>query len=422
MDGGATFQKVTAAGLPRLGGRFTFDPHNPSFVYTTAGNLGVFRSTNDGDTFERLGLTAKQVGEWASAFQVSVDPSNPDVIYVNTDRGNFKSVNGGKTFRSINAGWNAAQVNHITFDNASDPSLYVSMNNGSGILRTRTRGKHYEEVPNTAGGYAPTVMAVAPTNPDMILAGTAGGGLLRTTDGGRSWSRASVDNGLIDFSTQWSEIAIDPLDPNHVYFVSYTIPFELSGFYRSTDGGVSFQRTEALPGYPSLRRVAIDPLRPNVIYAASANIQGPLRSLDGGLSFEIIGIPEAFIEDIAVDPIDSNNVYLAGGFRFAPESPPHYVLRSTDGGSTYAALDPGLSAFPLGLVIDPERPNRLYAWTREGLYMTSDSGTTWTLLEGDETIEAIHPWGANSIAIHPKKSNLLYLASGATVLEVEVRN
>jgi photosystem II stability/assembly factor-like uncharacterized protein len=430
VDGGGSFERLEA-GLPP-GYSFNaiaFDALKPSWVYV-AGIRGVFRSMNGGDTFQPLGLTAEQLdARIGGALHVSVDPSDSDVIYVNTTRGNFKSVNGGRTFRAINTGWRAGIVNHITFDNAGQPSLYLAMES-VGIQKTSTRGKRYEEVPNTAGGYSATVIAVAPTDPDRILAGTEGGGLFRTTNGGRSWTPASVDTGLIGFAPADSEIAIDPIDPDNVYFAATTFPFERSGFYRSTDGGQSFQMTENFPGRPFVRLVAIDPLLPNVIYTGSeGSLQGPSRSFDGGVSFELTSMFGVVFSDIAVDPIDSRNVYLAGAFSLAGEFPPHSVVRSTDGGTTYAAADSGLppkpflSASVFGIAIDPRNPNRLYAWTRDGLFMTSDSATTWTLLEGDVTVKAA-PWYGRrgSIAIHPKKPNLLYLAAErGFVLEVEIQ-
>jgi photosystem II stability/assembly factor-like uncharacterized protein len=416
-DGGISFQQLAAT---PGGWVIAFDAHNPSFVYVTGGRAGegLFRSTDDGETFQPLGLTAEQVGSVVE--QVSVDPTDPDVIYVNTERGNFKSVNGGRRFRAINDGWRADVIHHIALDGDDHPGLYVSTE-GKGILKTKTRGRRYEEVPNTAGGHSPTVIAIAPTDPELILAGTLFGGLFRTADGGRTWTRANVDTGIIRFERELSEIAFDPLDSNNVYFAATTHPIERSGFYRSTDAGATFQRTESFPGDPRVRNLAVDPIHPNVICVGNTQFSGPMRSVDGGLSFAGGPILQVHIDDVAIDPTDSNNVYLAGAFNLVDFSAVHRVVRSTDGGATYAASDAGLTGLPYGMVIDPKRPNRLYAWMTTGLFMTRDRGTTWTLLEGDETVKAAGFFDGRTMVIHPKKPNLLYLSSGSVVLEVEIR-
>ena len=429
VDGGASFQ-AAATGLPANEFNFfvAFDANNPSFVYV-AGEGGFFRSTNGGETFQPLGLTADQLGLGAST--ASVDPSDPNIIYVNTNRGNFKSVNGGITFTPINNGWKAAGANHIAFDKAKEPTLYVTAPSGIGILRTRGRGNSYEQVPHPAGpgdllngAVWPSLLAVAPSNPSMILAGTRRGGMFRTADGGRSWTPASIDTGHNQFSSTSSEIAFDPLNPNNVYFVTSSFPFE--GFYRSTNNGSSFQRTNIdLDISNRFSDLGIDPINPSVIYTGpgptSAMNFGPIRSVDGGLNFASGPLFVSSIRDVEIDPMNSNNVYLGGRFFLTDGSTQsHSMVRSTDGGATYTAADAGLPAgiFFIGVVIDPQNPARLYAWTRMGLFMTVDRGTTWTLLEGNETVKAAG--FGTAIAINPSHPNRLYLA-GATILEVEVR-
>lgn len=427
-DGGSSFEPL-AAGLPPDKWNFfvALDVHNASFVYV-AGEGGFFLSTDGGDTFERLGLTDEELGLGATT--ASVDPSDPDTIYVNTNRGNFKSVNGGITFHSINNGWKAAFANHIAFDNASQPNLYIAAPFGIGILRTRARGNHYEPLPHPAGAGEltngapwPILLTIAPNDPNLILAGTRNAGLFRSSDAGISWAPASINTGQTRFSNGDSEIVIDPVNANSIYLANGNPGFE--GFYRSTDEGQTFQRTYFVAMNSTRSRLndlAIDPLNPNVIYSGSRVVLTGgvlLKSTDGGQSFTStrLGISSA-ITDIAVDPINSNNVYLAGRFRLSSQSIANNLVRSPDAGATILAADAGLTGGIIGIVFDPQDPARLYAWTQSGLFMTTDGATTWTLLEGDKTVKAAG-YG-NTIVINPKKPNLLYLA-GATVLEVEIR-
>jgi photosystem II stability/assembly factor-like uncharacterized protein len=438
LDGGESFEPVTT-GLPADKVNFfvAFDAGNPSFVFV-AGEGGLFRSTNGGDRFQPLGLTDDQLGFGATTG--SVDPTDPGVIYVNTYRGNFKSVNGGATFMPINGGWRAASARHIAFDNDRKPNLYVAASSGGGILRTRNRGPRYERVPHPSELDGTAQLAIAPTDPDTIFAGT-GDGLWRTSDGGRSWARAEVDPASVVFTDE-AEIAVDPTDANNVYFVTAS-RFGSPGFYRSTDAGSTFQRTYFDPDVvfgTRLTDLAIDPRNPTVIFAGSGAIfgmdAGPLRSADGGVSFSSGPLQHSTIKEIVIDPNDPDTVYLAGIVQLVapgpcgpggcpPPDPNRAVVRSTDGGTTYSPADAGLQdpSVPsgvvrvIGMVIDPRDSRRLYLWTTSGLFRTTDRGTSWTLLEGDQTVR-VAGYG-NTIAIDPQKPNRLYLA-GAAILEVEV--
>jgi photosystem II stability/assembly factor-like uncharacterized protein len=418
IDGGSTFELVTTSLLVDQFDTFVaFDAHNPSFVYIT-GSAGFFRSTDNGASFQRIGLTVEQIG--VGALTASIDPTNPNVLYVNTHSGNFKSLNGGQTFTSINNGWRSVAINDIAFDNDSEPSLYVATQEGIGILRTRTRGKHYEQVPHPIDPYHPlarvTRLGISPTNPDVIFAGTRGRGLLRTTNGGKSWLRSSVDTGHDEFHRIFTQIAVDPINPNSVYFAASRgfLSVGFPGFYRSTDGGSTFQRTTS----ERLNKLGIDPINPGVIYAAGNTIFAPLKSVDGGLSFTNGPIYQAFVDTIVIDPINPNNLFLGGNFQLTQGSfEPRTVVRSTDGGVTYSAADEGLPLV-IDLVIDPQDPRRLYAWTIEGLFISTNHATSWTLLEGTDAFQTAG--FLVNLRINPKKPNLLYLW-GSAVFEVEIK-
>ena len=428
-DGGESFTEVTA-GLPAVKFNFfvAFDPRNPSFVYV-AGEGGLFRSTDGGATFNGLGLRQEQIGDGATT--LSIDPANSEVIYVNTDQGNFKSVNGGVSFVAINAGWRASVVRHLTFDNHSEPSLYVSTALGNGALKTQSRGAHYEQIAEQITPLLRAVggLAVAATNRNFIVALT-GGGIYRSTDGGHSWTAAGIDTGQKRFTD--GKVVIDPTNSSNVYATCASVFLPCSGpqfpgFYRSTDGGQTFNRSyydAASLNRSALKVLAIDPSNPKVIYTGSrVFLSGGslLKSTDGGISFSAtqLGI-RARALDIAIDPQNSQNVYVAGEFLLAPSSLFRYILRSTDGGATFTPADSGLSDTRLVklLVIDPVNPSRLFAWTWKGLFMSGDNAASWSLLEGSETL--LRTGVGTSMAINPKNPNLIYLG-GASVLEVEIK-
>ena len=127
-----------------------------------------------------------------------------------------------------------------------------------------------------------------------------------------------------------------------------------------------------------------------------------------------------------MDPTNTNIVYMGGTFVSLHEVGSFdlvSVMRSSDGGATFAVADAGLESqgFSPGvkeLVIDPRDPARLFALTSAGLFMSRDGAASWTHLSND--ILDRDDFLLHSLSINPKKPNLLYLA-GETVYEVEIK-
>ncbi|HEY6120759.1 MAG TPA: hypothetical protein VIV66_12435 [Pyrinomonadaceae bacterium] len=427
-DGGATFSEVTQ-GLPpeKLNSFAAFDSINPVMVYV-AGDGGLFRSTDGGLTFTPSKLRPEQLG--LGAVTVSVDPTNSEVLYVNTFEGNFKSRNGGRSFTEINRGFRASWINCLTFDNQNDPRLYVGNVIGDTVLRTNNRGERYDRLDFPPENGAVQSLAVAKTDSNFIVAATAFG-IFRSTDGGRSWEAASTDTGAIFFFHP--QVAIDPHNANNVYVSTDALDsngFLVSGLYRSTDGAQTFtQSGNDVPVAPFFGSMALDPNNPQTIYVAVANAL--FKSTDGGISFQQIG-QNHFLEEIRsilINPQNSQEIYLGG--IFDPNGPPFSalsVLRSVDGGTTFSPADAGLpSAIDdqfqnrfVGLTLDPTNPSKLFAWFHEGLFMSEDGAQSWALVEAGETLRRARLGNSAAMVINPKKPNLLYLG-GSSILEVELK-
>lgn len=427
VDGGASFQLVTG-GLGRQNFFVSFDRRNPSWVYV-AGQGGVFRSQDGGDTFLPLGLTAEQLGRFAS--NVNGDPSDSRVIYVNTFNGNFKSVNGGLTFTAINKGWRAAFIRAIGFDHRSDPNLYLATDHG--ILRTRTRGHDFEPVPHPDILNDTVRLAFAPSNPDMVLAVTRAPSptgfterIHRTLDCGQSWTEAIIEDLSDPDGFHPAAMSVDPQDSSNVHLAGWRESTGL-GFYKSVDAGATFRRTAGA----SFTALAIDPIHPNVILGAQScyGCPWPLhKSVDGGLSFSLIrpaGFSQSTTSQILIDPRYPDDIFVNGAFNFSldhPDQTVHYVLRSTDGGVTFSPVDAGLPGGCRELVMNPKDPARLYCWaaTPSGLSVTSDSGETWSLVPA-EAIVKVGGFGdaSSTMAINSRRPKLLYLL-GSSLLEIEI--
>jgi photosystem II stability/assembly factor-like uncharacterized protein len=263
----------------------------------------------------------------------------------------------------------------------------------------------------------PTAVAVAPTDKHLVVVTAIGGGILRSTDEGQTWSIALGNNPDVGY------IAIDPRDARNVYV-------RAGGLYRSTDGAQTF--TGPSGGDDSLlgsvtNALAIDPELPSVLYASGGNgLDGPpllMKSTDGGQSFSAALTTFGVVDAVVVDPHDPNIVYAGGVFQFDFGKPYPYpqeinfVVRSTDGGATFAPSDDGIElrgfAGITGMVIDPTDSARLYLWHGGDLFETRDAASTWSLLA------PIDVGIRNTITIDPSAPRRLYLG-GSSLLEVDI--
>ena len=159
---------------------------NHSIIYIGYATGGVFRSVNAGTTFEPV---FERYGS-ASIGALAIDPANPDIVYVGTGEPNnrqsstfgdglYKSTDGGKTFANIGLG-ETQTIARIVIDPKHTEIVYVA-------------------VPGHLFG----------SSPDR--------GVYKTTDGGKTWNKIKY----IDENTGFTDIAMDPKDPNTLYAASY---------------------------------------------------------------------------------------------------------------------------------------------------------------------------------------------------------
>src|ERR1051325_4394938 len=126
------------------------------------------------------------------------------------------------------------------------------------------------------GGVVNT-LAIAPSDPNIVYAGTSGGGVYKTTDGGAHW--AAINGGLTSIDHILS-LTVDPLNPNLVYAGNW------SGMaYKSTDGGGHWASAFTGQSNGDIHALAIDPSDSSIIYAGGDS--GLSRSMNGGTSWAL---------------------------------------------------------------------------------------------------------------------------------------
>lgn len=194
-------------------------------------------------------------------------------------------------------------------------------------------------------------LAIHSTNPDIVYAGAASGGVWKSIDGGQNWVDKSGELNSLTFGA----IAIDPSNPDVVFAGTGEYHWILTerfyngdGLYKSTNGGENWTKVNGEFGIVThFSDLVVSPHNPNLIMAAIAkNLQnaapneGIWRSEDGGQHWVCV-LPGEGMYDLSFHPVDPNIVIAAGGNEQAQAG----MLMSTDSGLTFAPINMGLPAF-----------------------------------------------------------------------------
>jgi photosystem II stability/assembly factor-like uncharacterized protein len=323
---------------------------------------------------------------WACAFH----PSKNGVIYMGGDVcGFYKTEDGGKNWRISNAGIPDYAVYSLAVAPSSPDTVYAGT--PSGLSRSTDAGEHWEFLGETAKkalaitadrNKSVRAVAVDPSSSSRVFAATPAGKIFRSDDGGRQWK---VIYQLKDAGS-FSSIAVATANPRVVLAAG------TSGVLKSEDGGDTWAE---LPAPKNASHAIAAPSDAGIIYAACGK-EGVHKSADGGKTWAKAGggLKENFAaREIAVDPKDPNTVYVIGSVNWDG-----FFYRSTDGGQTWElsrtlrrdlAADPTLpdeggpraETAPLSsardLALNPQRPQELFIAGNWRPCFSPDGGKTW---------------------------------------------
>jgi len=346
---------------------------------------------------------------------LAYDPHNPNRVFLGTSTGViFVSEDNGHNwsrFAKLGTGDDYV-LDHIAFDPHHDRVIFVSAwsvqdQNAGDIFRTRDGGREWEALP-AMHGKSVRAMAIAPSDDKVVVAGALDG-VYRSIDGGNNWQRISANDGVVK---NVESLAIDPKDPNTIYagtwhlawktsdggsnwqhitkgmiddsdvfsvIVSEANPSEVfasacSGIYKSVSGGDLFEKIKGIPF--SARRTRVlkqDPSNPAIVYAGTT--EGLWKSVDEGKNWKRVSNPEVVVNDVLVDPRNSQRVLLA--------TDRSGVLASDDGATTFLASNHGYShRYVSSILADSNKTNTLYIGLvndREfgGVFTSHDNGQSW---------------------------------------------
>lgn len=303
-----------------------------STFLSTIGGAGIFRSTDAAQSWSSAnsGLSAWQ------GFSIAVDSQQPTVVYLATSQAIFKSADSGATWGQIRAGG--------SFTIAVDPfqsSHLLAEFSGQGLFESDDGGTTWAAVTNLPpppnGGTAfITAVNFHPKVPGTIFVSTNGAGILRSTDGGATYTIAN--NGLPNVQT--SGVVANPQSPAMLFVGT------AGGLFKSIDNGNSW----ALSNSSTAGVISFDAnVTPPTIYINNA------KSADLGVTWA--PIPGAGV--IIADPSTPNSIFSVGGANGPQWSP--------DAGGTFFPLTAGFgqpNAFfgfdGKGIVVAQSQPQMLF--------------------------------------------------------------
>ena len=251
--------------------------------------------------------------------------------------------------------------------------------------------------PGNIGGRI-RALAISPASPSTMFAGSVGGGIWKTTNGGASWT--PVDDFMASLSV--SSIVFDPVNANVLYAgtgegYGNSDALRGAGIFCSLDGGTTWK---ALAGTASqstaVNRIAIAPSGGVILAAANT---GLWRSADNGATFTLAatGITP---QDVDFSPADSLQA-VAGGYGA--------IVYSWDGGATWQnAGGLPMSSGRIELAFARSQPHTIYALvdTAGGtLYRSTNAGATFSLTSATPLLDNGQGWYDAALWVNPKDAN-----------------
>ncbi len=357
----------------------------------TSGGDGVYKSTDAGKTWKKIGLELTQ-----HISRIIIHPKDPNIVYVaaqgalygkSKERGIFKSTDGGTTWKNVLYVDDKTGSSEISMDINNPMILYAAMweygrkpwqvisgGPGSGLYKSTDAGEHWEKMteglPKEMGKMS---IAVCRSNSEKVYALIESdsekeeGGLYMSTDAGASWSQVSDDNHLIQRAWYYIELFPDPMNENTLYVLS-------ASAFKSIDGGKTWEDVSSTHG--DYHNLWINP----------TNSSNMIISDDGGSAITFNqgktwssqnNQPTAQFYRINTDNLFPYNIY--GGqqdnssVKIASRAPGSGGISTTDW--TYSAG--GESAF---LAFNPDDPNFVlggsYQGTIEVLNAKAKAGTS----------------------------------------------
>lgn len=354
--------------------------HAPRGVMSSYGD-GVYKSYDGGKTWEHMGLEKTQ-----QISRIVIHPKNPNIVLVagqgaihgaTQDRGIYKSVDGGKTWKKV---------------------LYINENTGCAEL--------------SMDMHNPMVLYAAMWHnlrlPWKVISGGPGSGLYKSTDGGETWKQ--MTKGLPKEMGKMS-IAVSKANSDKVYaLIESDWEKDLGGLYVSDDAGGSWSQVS--DDHRLIQRswyyieMFPDPQDEHTVYVMCASA---LRSIDGGKTWEALDGPHGDYHDLWINPNNPKNMVIAddggAGITF-------------NGGETWSTQATMPTAQFYRISTDNHYPYRIYAGQQDNSSVRIESTAlgAWNISEKNWTSSA----GGESAFLAFDPDDPRYVLGGSYLGTIEV--
>lgn len=332
-----------------------------------------------------------------------------------------------------NWGLTSGRINAIAVA-PSNPQLILIGAATGGVWRSTDGGVTFASTSDNQIDLAVGSIAFAPSNNSIVYAGMGdkdsgylGTGVLKSTDAGQTWTR--VSNNSLPTPGRISSIEVDASNPNRVYVAQYNNRIGnttfASGFWYSNDGGVNWTKT--ISGIA--RDLVRHPTQPNTFYLAMQRVDGQatstggvFKSIDAGLTWtRIYTSPFATTSNIkiAVTPAAPQNVYVAVGFMASSTNITARVEVSENEGSAWtnrgAPFDAGQLNYNFYLFVHPSDPNTIFVGTRD-LWRSTNGGAAYTNITNNFSVSGSYtPSAAKS---HPDQHHFYISPSNPNLMYI----
>ena len=314
-------------------------------------NATVIKSEDGGGTWNpKTRIDNKKTIAGINVLSMAINPSDSSTIYIGTEsNGLFMTKDGGETWAQVSF---ANKVYGLAFDPQNPNTMY-----GSGVFNGRAKiykriqeDQEWKEIyTEPSDNTIISSLAISKFNSQIVYAGTSSGVIIKSTDGGQTWSSLKKADGPI------ISIAFDSANDSNVFFGVFQ-----KGILETKDGGTNID--EATKGInlgwniSSLNTLISDPYLSGVVYAGTKN--GIFRrSADGKWEeLNIIESSKAFpIRAIAVNPLNSKEIIYSSA---------KAIYKSTDNGSSWSTFQLDTSKDISLLQYDSANTSKIYAGLR----------------------------------------------------------